>query len=126
MSYTIKGKIHRISDEKQITDKFKVRDFVLFVENERNPEFSDYITLQFSQLYCDLLDKFEVGQEVEVKFDVKGRPDKKNENYFNTLAAWKIDFVGVGEAPKQQAQRAVQPKQQPPIEQQGVDDDLPF
>jgi len=79
-------------------------------------------TLQFSQVYCDLLDKFEVGQEVEVKFDVKGKKYEKNGEvrYFNTLAAWKIEFVGVGTAPQQQ-----QPKQQEIITDNNGDD-LPF
>ena len=69
MSYSIKGKIHQISPDKQVTEKYKTREFVLFVENEKNPEYSDYITLQFSQAYCDLLDKFEIGHDVEVKFN---------------------------------------------------------
>ena len=125
MSYSIKGKIHQISPEKQVTEKYKTRDFVLFVENEKAPEYSDYITLQFSQIYCDLLDKFEVGQNVEVKFDVKGKRYEKNGEvkYFNTLSAWKIEFVSVGTDP----QKPKQPQQQPPpVISDGVEDDLPF
>jgi hypothetical protein len=126
MSYSIKGKIHQISPDKQVTEKYKTREFVLFVENEKNPEYSDYITLQFSQAYCDLLDKFEIGHDVEVKFDVKGKKyEKQGEvRYFNTLAAWKIEFVGAGTAAQQQSQKSVQ---QPPLPPQQVDnDDLPF
>jgi len=121
MSYSIKGKIIQISDEKQIKENFKTRDFVIFVENEKKPEYSDHITLQFSQAYCDLLDKFEVGQEVEVKFDVKGKKYEKNGEvkYFNTLSAWKIEFVGAGTA------ASPQPKQQEIITDNNGDD-LPF
>ena len=126
MSYSIKGKIHQISPDKQVTEKYKTREFLLFIENEKDARYSDCITLQFSQAYCDLLDKFEIGQEVEVKFDVKSRRYEKDGEvrYFNVLAAWKIEFVGVGNAPQQQAQKSVQQAQLPT--QQVDNDDLPF
>lgn len=122
MSYSIKGKICHIYDERQIKENFKTREIVLFVENEKTPQYSDYITFQFSQAYCDLLDKFDVGNDVEVKFYINGKKYEKNGEvkYFNTLSAWRIEFIGAGTAVKKQ-----QPKQQEPATDNN-DDDLPF
>ena len=51
--------------------------------------------LQFEMVQdrCELLDSFEVGQEVEIFFDLRGREwtnPQGQVKYFNTLQAWKL------------------------------------
>lgn len=106
VSLEIQGTIHFIGKEQQVSDKFKKRDFVLYVENETNSMYSDYIQLQMSQDKCAKLDEVEVGYEVKAFVNVRGKEYSKKDGsgmgYFNTLEAWKIDVlksvsVGSGE-----------------------------
>jgi len=96
MSYDITGKISVIFDEMQISDKFKKREFVVFVVDG---EYSELIKLEFTHDKCDLLNNFAEGQEVSISFNLKGRlwtNPKGEDKYFLTAQAWKIEAVGSG------------------------------
>ena len=94
MSYTIQGKITEIKDEQIITPSFKKREFVV-TTNEQYPQ---DVLLEFTQDKCDELNKANIGQEVKVEFNLRGRkwvnPDGESK-YFNTLQAWRISSVGM-------------------------------
>ena len=94
MSYTIQGKITEIKDEQIITPSFKKREFVI-TTNEQYPQ---DVLLEFTQDKCDELNKANIGQEVKVDFNLRGRkwvnPDGESK-YFNTLQAWRIGSVGM-------------------------------
>ena len=94
MSYTIQGKITEIKDEQIITPSFKKREFVV-TTNEQYPQ---DVLLEFTQDKCDELKKANIGQEVKVEFNLRGRkwvnPDGESK-YFNTLQAWRIGSVGM-------------------------------
>jgi hypothetical protein len=97
MSFELTGRIVELAPTQQVSDKFRKREFVIeYAENTQYPEF---IKLELVQDKCELLDKFAVGQEVEVQFNLKGRrwTDAKGEvKYFNSLQAWKINGAGNG------------------------------
>ena len=64
------------------------------------------------------MDKFEVGQEVEVSFNMRGRKwtsPQGEDKYFNSLDAWRVDAV----ANEESAQPKVADKEE-------VEDDMPF
>jgi Domain of unknown function (DUF3127) len=86
----IEGKLHTKFDTQQVSDSFKKRDFVL--EIAENPLYPQYVTFQLVQDRCDNIDKFKVGDKLEVVFNLRGREyTKDNEKrYFNTLEAWMI------------------------------------
>ena len=94
MSYTIQGKITEIKDEQIITPSFKKREFVI-TTNEQYPQ---DVLLEFTQDKCDELNKANIGQEVKVDFNLRGRkwvnPDGESK-YCNTLQAWRIGSVGM-------------------------------
>jgi hypothetical protein len=134
MSFELTGKIVELAPTQQVSDKFRKREFVIeYAENSQYPEF---IKLELVQDKCDLLDKFAVGQEVEVMFNLKGRrwTDAKGEvKYFNSLQAWKINNPGnKAAAPGAPAKtEAAQPAARPyadwaPNGEGNVADDLPF
>ena len=87
----ITGTIHEIKDLQQISDTFKKRScIVTYIEN---PQYPEYITFDFVQEQCGLLDDFQAGQNVEVHFNLKGRKwtsPAGEIRYFNTLQAWRI------------------------------------
>ena len=92
MSATIQvtGEIVEIDDVKIISDNFKKREFIL--KHAPNPEYPDYLKLEVVQNKTDLLDKYKVGQEVEVDINLKGKKWEKGKEsgYFNSLQAWRI------------------------------------
>jgi len=93
--YTLKGTIKVIGDVKQVTDSFKKREFVVI---DKSGKYEQTIQLQLSQDNCNAIDKFKVGEEVEVTFFLRGReytsPKDGKVSYFNSLDAWKIDYAG--------------------------------
>jgi len=96
MSYTIKGTLHKIEDTVQISDKFSKREFVLAFSD--NPKYPQFAKLQATGDKCSQLDDLNVGDEVSVEFNVRGRAytSKKTgeEDYFTSLDAWRIERVG--------------------------------
>ena len=87
----IQGKLIEIYETKQVTDKFKKREFV--VEYAENAQYPQFIKFELSQNNCDYLDGFSKGDHVDVQFDLRGRPWTNKEGvttYFTSLAAWKI------------------------------------
>jgi len=90
----IKGKVHEVSPTAQVTDSFKKRE--LIVEYVENPQYPEYIKFEAGQDRCALLDNVKVGDDVEVFFNLRGRPwtDKTGKkSYFNSLNLWKINVL---------------------------------
>ena len=87
----IKGKLKKISETIQISERFRKREFV--IEYASNPDFPQPLQFEMVQDRCELLDPFEVGQNVEVFFDLRGREwtnPQGEVKYFNSLQAWKL------------------------------------
>lgn len=110
---TIKGRVIFKGDVQQISDKFKKQEFAV----ETDGQYAQKILIQVTQERTDLLNGINVGQEVEVSYNLRGREwtnPQGEVKYFNSIEAWKIDVVG--EAPQAQADPA----------QEEDKDDLPF
>jgi len=89
--YTLKGEVKVINDTKQVSDKFKLREFVV---TDNSGQYPQTIQFQASQDKTELLDSIQVGQQVEVFFNLRGREWTNNDGIvkvFNTLDAWKIE-----------------------------------
>lgn len=87
----IQGKLIELSDTTQVTDTFRKREFV--VEYADNPQYPEFVKFECIQDRCDLLNNFQVGQELTVSFNLKGRKwvdPQGNTKYFNSLQAWRI------------------------------------
>src|ERR1700712_4850540 len=91
----IKGKVHEVSPTQQVTETLKKRELIL--EYIENPQYPEYIKFEAIQDRCVLLDSIQVGDNVEVSFNLKGRPwtDKTGKKtYFNSLQLWKVSSLG--------------------------------
>ena len=123
MSYSIKGEL--IQMEKQaraITDRFQVRQFVIKTADKYPQE----IKFQLTNDRCDILDRFQKGQEINVEFDLKGNRSKEGK-VFNNLEAWRITGVDPLPAPAPQMSRTAEPISEGiSAIAQDIDDDLPF
>ncbi len=96
---------------------FRKRDIVI-TTNEQYPQ---SLLIQFVQDKCDILNSYQIGQEVKVSINLRGREwvnPQGETKYFNTIQGWKIE--GAGNA----APTASAPTQ--PTPQPSEDDDLPF
>lgn len=89
----IHGKIEVINDTQKISDKFSKREFVL--TTEASTQYPQSISMEFTQDKCDLLNLYQVGQDVSVDFNLRGRKweGPQGVKYFNTIQAWKIEAV---------------------------------
>ena len=119
----IKGKVHEVSPTTQVTESLKKRE--LIVEYVENPQYPEYLKFEAIQDRCALLDNVKVGDDVEVFFNLRGRPwtDKTGKkSYFNSLVLWKINVLAGTPA------SAPAPQYAPPadISSAPEDDDLPF
>ncbi|MES3017579.1 MAG: DUF3127 domain-containing protein, partial [Bacteroidota bacterium] len=119
----IKGKVHEISQVITVSDKFKKRELIL--EYAENPTYPEYVKFEAVQDKVNLFDNVKVGDQVELFFNLRGRPwtDKTGKtSYFNTLSVWRMNPLGA------EASSAAAPEYAPPVDITSApdDDDLPF
>ncbi len=94
MSYSLKGKLHKIFPVESKTETFQTREFVV----ETQETYPQFVKFQLTQDKCGLVDSMQEGMEVEVQFDLRGR--EWNGKYFTNLQAWRIERAGdAGETP---------------------------
>lgn len=96
-SFETTGRVHVISDTQQVSDTFKKREFVLEIQDGNYPQ---YVKFQMTQDKTILLDNYQIGQEVKVLFNLRGREYvRKNDgskDYWLNLEAWRIEAASSG------------------------------
>lgn len=129
MGIEASGKVYAVFETKQISERFRKREFV--VELADNPKYPQLVLFQATGDRCEQLDEIQDGDEVNVEFSLRGREwrsPKGEVKYFNTLDVWKIERVGAARsAPQSRSTTTSKPGADrsdapPPI----VDDDIPF
>ena len=116
MSNQFKGVAHIVGAEIVKSDKFKVRQLV--VKDDSNPQYPNLVEFQFSNKNCDKLNGVNVGDEITVDYNLRGREwtsPQGEVKYFNTLDGWKVEVHTKSSA----TQQANVPNPNEP-------DDLPF
>jgi hypothetical protein len=86
-------------DAKQVSDKFKSREFVL--TTDASGSYPQQVILQLTQDKCSLIDNFNNGDELKVQCNLRGREWKSPQGeikYFNTIEAWKVEKAGTSTA----------------------------
>jgi hypothetical protein len=87
----IKGTVYKVSQEEVKSEKFKKRDVILEVIEGT---YKQYLTVQFSNAKCDLLNNVRQGDMISISINLKGRlwtgPDGI-EKSFNTFEGWQIE-----------------------------------
>jgi hypothetical protein len=95
---TVKGTIKLINEIRVVSDKFSVREFVLTM----GEKYSQDILFQTVNDKMDIIAPYQVGQQVDVSFNLRGREyaaPGKPVKYYNTLDAYKI--IGTAVIPQQ-------------------------
>lgn len=114
------GIIKLKKDEQVINEKFRKREFIL---TDNSSQYPQVISFQLTQDRCSLLDSIQVGETVNVHFNIRGREwtsPQGEVKYFNTLEAWKIDRNATGSNQPAESYESI------PSAQIQDKDDLPF
>jgi single-strand DNA-binding protein len=84
---TLKAKF----DTQKVSDRFQKREFVL--TTEANTPYPQHVSFQVTQDKCSTLDQYNVGDELKIQFNLRGREwnGPQGIKYFNTLEAWRIE-----------------------------------
>ena len=105
----IQGRIKTIFAPETVgANGFQKRDVVITTDGQ----YPQDIIIQFTQGNCALLDNLQVGQRVNVHFNLQGREwtsPQGEVKYFNTVVGWKIELIQTTNVAQQQQQY-----QQPP------------
>ncbi len=91
MAFQVDGKLHKIFDTEQKSEKFRAREFVIEVNDGKYPQM---VKFQLTQDKCEAIDEHSEGQQITVHFDLRGR--EWNDKYFTNLNAWRIESAEAG------------------------------
>ncbi|MCX7551024.1 DUF3127 domain-containing protein [Xanthomarina sp. F2636L] len=122
----VQGRIKLVGDTQTFGNNgFRKREVVVTTEEQ----YPQHIMIEFVQDKCDLLNNFQVGQQVKISINLRGREwtnPQGEVKYFNSIQGWRI------EAAQQEASGNMPPV--PPAEafepandlNEDDHDDLPF
>lgn len=86
----ISGKIKDKLELKQVSPTFSTRDLIISTDEQ----YVQHICVQFTQDKCDLMDVYEIGEDVKVSINLRGREwvsPQGETKYFNTIQGWRIE-----------------------------------
>jgi hypothetical protein len=91
------GKIKVINAEQQVSASFRKRELVV----ETSEEYPQFISINFIQDKCDVLNGYNVGQEVKVGINLRGREwvnPQGETKYFNDIQGWRVEKLEANNA----------------------------
>ena len=124
MGMETKGKLYAIFETKQVSERFRKREFV--VEIGDNPRYPQLVLFQATGDRCQELDGLAEGDDVRIEFSLRGREWRAGNGevkYFNSLDVWKIERVGAARRPPDHQQTSLPAAGDAPPP---GDDDIPF
>jgi translation initiation factor IF-3 len=88
----VTGKIRVINAEQQVSATFRKRELVVTTEEQ----YPQYISINFVQDKCDLLNNYAQGDTVKVSINLRGREwvnPQGETKYFNDIQGWRIEKI---------------------------------
>jgi len=93
----IQGKIKMIDETKTFgSNGFRKREVVVTTEEQ----YPQHILVEFVQDKCDLLNSYNVGQDVKISINLRGREWTNPQGelkYFNAIQGWRIESLQAAE-----------------------------
>ncbi|MHC5363098.1 DUF3127 domain-containing protein [Myroides sp. LJL110] len=86
----VTGRIKVIGQPQDISSTFRKRELVVTTEEQ----YPQHITIEFTQEKVDLLNSFQIGEQVRVGINLRGREwtnPQGETRYFNSIHGWRID-----------------------------------
>jgi len=87
------GKVRVVNAEQQVSASFRKRELVVATEEQ----YPQYISINFVQDKCDLLNDLNVGDAVKVSINLRGREwvdPQGDTKYFNDIQGWRVEKTG--------------------------------
>lgn len=122
----VSGKIKWLDETKTYGNNgFRKREVVVTTEEQ----YPQHILVEFIQDKCDLLNAFQMGQNVKIGINLRGREwvnPQGETKYFNSIQGWRIEAAG--DASNSEMLPMPPPPAFEPADDtsDGPDDDLPF
>lgn len=121
------GKVKVINPEQQVSASFKKRELVVTTEEQ----YPQHIMIEFTQDKTDLLNQYNLGEQVKVSINIRGREwvsPQGETKYFNSIQGWRIEKMqaeapSAAQMPPMPASEAFEPATNFKEEEH---DDLPF
>ncbi|AIG31076.1 DUF3127 domain-containing protein [Flavobacterium psychrophilum] len=98
----VTGKIKVVGAEQQISASFKKRELVVTTDEQ----YPQSIMIEFVQDKADLLNSYNVGEDVKVSINLGGREwvnPQGETKYFNSIKGWRIERLATAQAPSPQS-----------------------
>jgi len=86
------GKVKYKSGDIQVTASFKKSELVVTTDEQ----YPQHILIEFAQDKCDLIDPYQIGEQVKVSINLRGREwvnPQGETKYFNQIQGWRIERV---------------------------------
>ncbi len=122
----VQGKVKLIGETQTFgSNGFRKREIVVTTEEQ----YPQHIMIEFVQDKTDLLNNYQVGQDVKVNINLRGREwvnPQGETKYFNSIQGWRIEAVQAGASqgmPEVPPAQAFEPANNVNEEEH---DDLPF
>ena len=121
------GRVKLINPVQQVSASFKKRELVVTTEEQ----YPQHILIEFAQDKTDLLNNYNVGEQVKVSINIRGREwvsPQGETKFFNSIQGWRIEKVqaeapSAPQMPPMPASEAFEPATNFKEEEH---DDLPF
>ena len=123
----VQGRIKMVGETQTFgSNGFRKREIVVTTEEQ----YPQHIMVEFVQDKTDLLNNYQVGQQVKININLRGREwvnPQGETKYFNSIQGWRIEAVQVqapsGDMPPVPPTEAFEPVSDL---NEGDNDDLPF
>lgn len=136
-TFKIVGRIYKVSETVQITDKFKKRDIIIdHTTSNQKGTFVEYIKMQAVQEKCGDYNSFEKGDMVEIEFRLTGRKmgEKPDEKVYTNVDAVSVRLINKAQTGVKSNSQLVEDTlpmgdgkpEDFSLNTKEVDDDLPF
>jgi hypothetical protein len=121
------GRVKLINPVQQVSASFKKRELVVTTEEQ----YPQHILIEFAQDKTDLLNNYNIGEQVKVSINLRGREwvnPQGETKFFNSIQGWRIEKVqaeapSAPQMPPMPASEAFEPATNFKEEEH---DDLPF
>lgn len=122
----IQGKVKFIGETETFGNNgFRKREIVVTTDEQ----YPQHIMVEFVQDKCDILNGYQVGQDVKIGINLRGREwinPQGESKYFNSIQGWRIEKLESTPQNLEQAKGVIDEAFEPAGVQTDEQDDLPF
>ena len=129
MGFDVTGKLIAKFETIQRTETFKTREFVIETsEDVKGRIITNYIKFQSVQDRTSIIDRFNIGDQVKVHFNIRGTRWEKNGqvNFITNLDAWRIESGNLQQTEPSTYNEKITPFNSDMVTKADGVDDLPF